>query len=840
MTTYKERFDSSQNRAHDKNIATKILRDMKDLRSKAEESPTVPRRWIWELIQNAKDVAYSEGVKIKVDYYDLLESSVEFQHTGRPFTADNIRFLIEQISTKDRQEDSEGKRPTTGKFGTGFMTTHLLSEIVQVKGVAKEPELEYKQFELQLDRSHYDVDQITDSVHTSKESVSNLDELPNHDNYNALNYNTTFHYPLSDSVSVTIAKKGLTDLEKSLAFAFAFVGEIESIHIAHRGRTYINTDRKNVTAENTVDFFNITVKSPSQPVQRITIAKITSGFTSVALPVEIDDQTVTILPIDKEVPKLFCDFPLIGTEILPFPVIVNNPNFNPTDPRDGIYLTNTQRENKDIDENKAIMQEAVQLYFKLLDHAVAENWQNLHYLAKINALHDAPSWISSSYFNENILKPIRKKLLHAHIVTNANSDLQSILQADGTKYMWFPSASKKEIREEIWRIGGKWFAHVLPEKTEIDLWYNLLWDECGKLTLDKFAEFVESRGSLEELQYVLPNDDAIDWLNDFYKLLVLDEKEYLAIITKRKIVPNQNGDFCKMGQLSQDAGGIDREFKEILEGFDYKIRSKLADENIILDFQDDQFDLNDTVKEIVSQIEEKTNDREIAKHYQKTFDLLLSYFSKNPARSNNLFPSIYKKKHILYDDEKILSNIGKAEQLDDLFTRFNVTTAEELHELLERKTENSPSLLPITEEILASMGINSPEDWAKALEDKNLQQLFAHDSVPSRETFVLAQTLIAQAKKSVMEHLETLEEYDLSQMDDQTAKTVLAGVRKNGQLLDIVFRPAYNNEVIIYYGSERDTLDYMPSELWVDDGLEVRQITLGHIIKVSQIQKFPI
>lgn len=840
MTSYKERFDSSQERAHDKNIATKILRDMKELRSKAEESTTVPRRWIWELIQNAKDVAYDDGVKIKVDYDDLLESYVDFQHTGRPFSADNIRFLIEQISTKDRQEDSEGKRPTTGKFGTGFMTTHLLSEVVKVKGVAKEPELEYKQFKLQLDRSYYDLNEITDSVHKSKESVSNLDELPDHKNYNALDYNTSFHYPLSDSVSNDIAQKGLKDLEKSIVFAFAFVPDIDSIHIAHLGKTFINTDRKKTAPNNEVDFFSIAVKYPSQPVQKITIAKITSGFTSIALPVEIDDDTVTILPIDKEVPKLFCDFPLIGTEILPFPVIVNNPNFNPTDPRDGIYLNGSQRGNKDVDENRVIMEEALELYFKLLDHAVEQNWKNLHFLAKINSLHDAPSGISSSYFNENILKPIRKKLLYARIVNNAQSNLQSILNEEGKKYIWFPSAIKKEIREEIWSVGNRWFPHVLPQKTEIDLWYHLLWEECGKLTLDKFAEFVEYRGSLESLQEVLPNDDAVDWLNDFYKLLTLDEKEYLAIIAKRKIVPDQNGDFCKMSQLSQDAGGIDKEFKDILEGFDYKIRSKLADEKIMLDFQDDQYDLNAAVKEIVSQIEEKTNDREIAKNYQNTFDLILSYFSKNPARSNNLFPSIFRKKHILYDDQKILTNIGKAEQLDDLFAKFNVTTADELEGLLATKFENSPSLLPITEEILASMGINSPEDWAKALEDKNLQQLFAHDSVPSRETFVLAQTLIAQAKKSVLEHLETLEHYDLSQMDDQTATTVLAGVRKNGQPLDIVFRPAYNNEVIIYYGSERDTLDYMPSELWVDDGIEVRQITLGHIIKVSQIQKFPI
>ncbi len=137
--------------------------------------------------------------------------------------------------------------------------------------------------------------------------------------------------------------------------------------------------------------------------------------------------------------------------------------------------------------------------------------------------------------------------------------------------------------------------------------------------------------------------------------------------------------------------------------------------------------------------------------------------------------------------------------------------------------------MPITEEILVSMGINSPEEWAKALEDKDLQEIFSHDSIPTTEMFVFAQALIAKAKRNIIAYLETLEEYDLSEMDDQTATTILAGIFKNNQPITIVFRPAYNNEVIVYYGSERDTLDYEASELWVDDGLEVKQITLGHI-----------
>jgi len=67
------------------------------------------------------------------------------------------------------------------------------------------------------------------------------------------------------------------------------------------------------------------------------------------------------------VPRLFCDFPLLGTESFPFPVIINNPTFNPTEPRDGIFLTKNKRSGAQCDENRTIIEEAYALYLVLLD-----------------------------------------------------------------------------------------------------------------------------------------------------------------------------------------------------------------------------------------------------------------------------------------------------------------------------------------------------------------------------------------------------------------------------------------------------------------------------------------
>jgi hypothetical protein len=54
--SYKDKFEQSDKKALNSLIATKILDLMDKLRLDANEN--AQRRWIWELLQNAKDVAF--------------------------------------------------------------------------------------------------------------------------------------------------------------------------------------------------------------------------------------------------------------------------------------------------------------------------------------------------------------------------------------------------------------------------------------------------------------------------------------------------------------------------------------------------------------------------------------------------------------------------------------------------------------------------------------------------------------------------------------------------------------------------------------------------------------
>ena len=814
---------------------------MTEHRSKVGDGKTdVARRWIWELIQNAKDV-HNGRVKIRIEFTDEGENTnVTFKHNGAPFTTNNIRYLIEQISDKDQKKNQGERRILSRKFGTGFLTTHLLSEIVTVTGIAKEPELSHRQFTVKLDRSGTEIDDIIESVERSKESVEDMDSLPEYKNYVEGKYNTTFYYPLNDNVGINVAAYGLNDLKYCLPYTLVFVPEIHVVESPSLNLLFQNASDVD-DEEELVELVDIIIEPDDELPDVFTIAKLRRGFTTLAIPVQRNQGQVSILRISEKVPKLFCDFPLVGAESFPFPVIINNPNFNPTDPRNGIFLTAQSRANERVAQNKSIMEEAVELYFQLLKHAADNKWSNLYLLAQITEYNNPPEWLDKTWFNNDVVTPIRKRLLRTEIVNTSDNNIVAILDEKGDKYTWFPSAGKKEIREAIWRCATQWFPYLLPRKEDVELWYRLSWKECGTLTLDQMAHFVEQMKTLDALKDELQHDNVYDWLNEFYDLLRMDEKEYATIIQKRAIFPNQNGDFRKKSILNEDAGDIGDDFKDILKLLGTDIREKLSDVNLQIEFEvDDVFDQAYVVKEITSEVTEIANDRERAKNYSEAFAKLLSWFHNNPKKAASLFSQIYRQKHLLYDEEEIMENFSKAEQLKEIMEALEVENMDELRQLLNKGKETKKSLLPVTEKILSSMGITSVEEWEKAIEDKDLAEMYSHESVPTTDMFVRAQAHIAKAKHRIIEHLQTLQDYDLS-MVEETAPTLLAGVVKDSREITIVTRPAFNGEVIIYYGSERDILDYEPaSELWVDDGKEVRQISLGHILKSSGIVKFPI
>ena len=97
--------------------------------------------------------------------------------------------------------------------------------------------------------------------------------------------------------------------------------------------------------------------------------------------------------------------------------------------------------------NKAIVLEARDLYLRLLAHASAQGWRNLHLLARVGPIPSDLEWADGSWYKAQVLVPVRTALLRAKIVRTASGTLAPMIGEDGKKFMWFPSAPKGPLRE---------------------------------------------------------------------------------------------------------------------------------------------------------------------------------------------------------------------------------------------------------------------------------------------------------------------------------------------------------------------------------------------------------
>jgi hypothetical protein len=1034
--SYSSLIKNSKEKVYNHAIASKIRNLMDELRLEADDISE--RRWIWELLQNAKDVKqqlHDLDIAISLTIENEESGTLEFKHTGQTFSVDNITFLIEQISTKDRKKDLEAKPITTGKFGTGFLTTHLLSEIVEVTGVLKEPELPFTNFTLTLDRSGRELEDIIKSVDNSLEQLNKFSEESPLIDYNPDAFNTFFRYKLDDH-GVKVAKKGLEDLFAAIPYTMVFAQEIHTVEVP-LGVGVTFSLLSDLTEEiGKIRIYTVCKESLLES-ENILIATASTEKVTIAIEIERQEHQVKLKALQAKLPKLHCDFPLIGTETFHFPVVIQSSYFNPNDPRNGIFL----QDNSDskILENKDLLQEAVDLYFDLLLHASNNKWSNIHLLANIK-MPPIAKWLSESWYESKLLKPIRDKLLITPIVYDSDYELRAIKNDEGKANTWFPDASKKEIREMIYDLCFCWIPGQLPHKDLLEAWNLLTWKDCNLLNLHVISNSIQTRENVKTLAGLLSDDiNVIDWLNQYYLLLNKESifiKEIIA--DKYRVIPDQHGNFKKRGSLFLD-DQVHDSIKDILGDLGVDIRSELrhnsiitqntfekdpeneiryapkkkkyfyqtinqllkdndsesatkaicqlscliprnlnqdknrnfirslcvlfypnytgdvimvndddseiwevSDEIIILkvireigqceniisfadrlskpvkdailwldnfiDFmvsvdmegylnlsghpilpnqhgifhlKDDLFsdagNIDDRLKDIVANLGHDFRDELIdkrlsvefpgnraidatmvaeriktlitplfaelprSKETKEIFRLIFLWFSSNKESASAIFGDLFINKHKLYDDEEIANSIEKAEQVTNLMDELNISSIDELRERLSplNSSADPSQLLPITQDILISLGVSSFAELQEALKDKNLAELFSHTSIPSHEMFLFVQGLINRAKAAVLKHLSNHPDYDCTEAEE-IAQSVIANVKKFGRPIHIVVRPSDNGEVILYYTSEKDTLEE-ESELWVEDGKSLpQQITLGRIVKVNQINKIRI
>ena len=529
--------------------ADKILQLLSQIR---EDPSASAKRWVWELLQNAKDVP-NRFSKVSVEIELVSPDTLIFRHNGDCFSTKNITGLVQQVSSKDSQ-NLEGQ---TGKFGTGFICTHLLSDIIDVKGIVTYMGV-HRRFSISLDRSGYRSEDLLPRIASTLEDLRHIETTyPIVGNYEAnrteQSFDTVFTYHLTTEEKQKSAIAGLEDLINTLPITLVTQSKkIKQVRVINR-----------LKGTNVVYTCNSESLGDNVRISKVTIDDITKSYISyitddVALTTEIiqNNGIYEIVKRDNKQPVLYRDFPLIGSEKFYFPYTLNGFEFNPTERRNGLLLNSA--DHPSCISNRQIVDKAVDAVLKFNEWLITHNATNRYLLASSRI----PE--SSEKYSEDVAAPWiknvqlrwRKQLLDEQLVeTDTGVDILRNLSVPA-----FSTTATKEINEKFFNLlHGKYIGRgVLPKFEHLHGWLEVIrpeYDNWGaKLKYEK-DDFLTDLSAMKRLSALCDKinkteSEALEWLNKIFKFLV--DQNLLIDFDNYAIVPNQKGEFKFLKDLKSD------------------------------------------------------------------------------------------------------------------------------------------------------------------------------------------------------------------------------------------------------------------------------------------------
>lgn len=513
----------------------KVEGRLRQLRSPGENDK---KRWVWELLQNAKDsISSLENRQVNI-VVDAQQDHVLFTHDGAPFTPKALNSLIWQKSGEKRSSAE-----STGRFGTGFLTTHTLSQNVELSSILLDSEDTLYGVKVHLHREGETDDELRAGINKTLASRQ-YTVAP-------ANQHTIFKYNLKSQVNRDSAKAGIKSLRDNIYFTLAFVQQINSITLIDEGHS-LKVCKKGVeNLSNNLQIVRFETTSEKGNVVQTSIlyAKVEEDSPELskkykqprklryAVAIQLDEANRKILAIPSNAPHLHCMFPLVGTEQFHFPVVINSPDFEPTPERDRLFL-----DGEDFDEekeiitndgiNKTIISGAVELYAFMLRYLSENGWQNPHYLALgARKLPNQDKYFDVTWYKETIQQQLRELVLSHPIIETS----------DGLKMLndiCFPQGGKADGEiDQIWQFTNDIVPGKLPKKELIAAWADLVWEPSQEQTTRKLAEQVAEFGSLNALA-----KDAV-WQDRFLEFVQKFDKDYLE---EYALIPNAKGNFQPM------------------------------------------------------------------------------------------------------------------------------------------------------------------------------------------------------------------------------------------------------------------------------------------------------
>jgi len=434
---------------------------------------TAKKRWIFELLQNAIDTATgrkNENLKIEIE---KSEQGITFKHNAGCFKQEEIAAVFYGGSTKPFEPQSE----YLGRFGTGFLVTHVLSRKVTIKAFF----LDNLQNILTcpsiiIDRTGTNEIEISGAIDNCFDQLNNATVAESQ-----VDYWTEFIYDIDDERGKNAMDIGIDIFKRCLPLIFAFNDVVKSITID--GTLY------------EPEYSKIDVIEAVKVKETIFYFLNENGIHVGLL---ADNNQVSLL---DEVPRIFLGMPLVETaNLIKIPFIINSRKLAPTERRDALDS------NQNI--NQEILIAASRLYKSFLNHLLTIH--DLHSKYNCLRIEDIPQNLQEQNplwktFNDK-LKEVFLEILNQTPIVKTDDTILPLND------VYFP-ANLNEIDDESLLEG----------------FYELA--KCVKPQLPDWENCSEWLALVKELKVIFPVDNRI------YNILSL-RKDLLNFISTRKTFPS--------------------------------------------------------------------------------------------------------------------------------------------------------------------------------------------------------------------------------------------------------------------------------------------------------------
>ena len=555
----------------DKMYITNVEKRLRELNSPSDNDR---KRWVWELIQNAKDTIAKDPNRDCIDIRIEVEGNiVRFRHNGAPFTPEARLGLLYKYS-----EDKENQE-STGRFGTGFLTTHCLSKVVNIESnmYADAACTKLCGFSVTMYRDGLIASELIEGLKKMRDSEVF---------YNETFEWTTFTYHVSSESGRQAIKLGLGNFRENIAQTMLFCKELSRVVLDDNGKITTIERKPTIHLMDDIKLSEFVISGETSLTRRFIHTSysdynedLSKRYRStrnmrIDAAVEVDSENNLVNIEDKT--TFFCVMPLVGIETqLNEPLIINSPDFEPDQERQSLLLSGvTWNEEKDVITetgiNQKIYEQIFPLYDKIVNYLSNEHYGNLYFLA--NGLDRTKSHekLDKDWYKQNVISKYRE-ILVKYPVADAQDD-------SGYKKLEECIIVKEPVKENEDKLYFL-LQSLYPSKLVKDNheWSTILWkDGLAVWNTEMLCGEIEKVANWNKLNLV--NTDLSVWYNDFLKYV----SEYNELFLKEHaLLPNMNGDLLKKDTEEFKQGEhINSFIIELLGKLGKDVKPNLLHENI--------------------------------------------------------------------------------------------------------------------------------------------------------------------------------------------------------------------------------------------------------------------